>query len=189
MNSHLIANRRPGRTTTVIHIEGVGCAALAQAKYTRPIGEERTLSEVLRNGIAIATAFKQMSICRKCRSAARQRIAIAEKRTEIVEIGQAVARKVTADHPAIQAAMRRKRATTASAPKPEVKTVPLVIEMASTARYASVHHKGCRTVKDPMDLGRAATVSEIPDLIMDATGWDEFTLDDLTLCLCANTRL
>jgi hypothetical protein len=160
MNSHLIANRRPGRTATMIHIEGVGCAALAQAKYTRSLGDERELSEVLRNAIALATAFKQMHVCRKCRAAARQILAIAAK-----------------------------RAATLPAPQPEVKTVPLVIEMADTVRYSSIHHKGCRSVEDPMDLGRAANASEIPGLVMNATGWDDYEAHDLYLCACAKTRL
>jgi hypothetical protein len=144
----------------MIHIEGVGCAALAQAKYTRTLGDERELSEALRNAIALATAFKQMSVCRKCRATARQILAVAAKRA--------------ASQPVVQV---------------EVKTVPLVIEMANTVRYASVHHKGCRSMKDPMDLGRAVSATEVPGLIMEVTGWDEYTMDDVTFCPCAKTRL
>lgn len=160
MNTHLIANRRPGRKATMIHIAGIGCPALAQATHTRPLGDAWELSEVLRNALALANTFKQVSICRKCRSAARQRIAIAAKLAEKV-----------------------------SAPEPEVTTVPLVVEMGDSVFYGAIHRKGCRSVEDPMNIGDASDLSEVPDLLMDATGWDDYTVEELTFCPCAKTWL
>lgn len=82
MTYNLISNSRPGRKAEVIHIAGLNCPALARAKYIRDMGNNGSddLGEALRGASAIAAAFLPVTVCRKCRSAARRHMQAAGKR-------------------------------------------------------------------------------------------------------------
>lgn len=84
MTYNLISNSRPGRKAEVIHIADLGCSALARAKNPRDMGNHGSddLGEALRGATAIAAAFLPVTVCRKCRSAARQILAVQKRRTE-----------------------------------------------------------------------------------------------------------
>lgn len=84
MTYNLISNSRQGRKTEVIHIADLGCSALARAKnpLDMPNLASDDLSEAIRVADRIAAAFLPVTVCRKCRSAARQILAIQKRRTE-----------------------------------------------------------------------------------------------------------
>lgn len=81
---NLVSNSRAGRKAEVIHIAGLDCSALARAKNPQDIPNlgSTDLGESLRIADGIASAFLPVTVCRKCRSAARQILAIQKRRTE-----------------------------------------------------------------------------------------------------------
>jgi len=52
----------------------------------------------------------------------------------------------------------------------------LVIEMddSVSAKYATIHRKGCRDVRDPESLGEVTTYTGLADAIYEHIGWSEY---------------
>lgn len=85
MTYNLISNSRPGRKAAVLHIANLGCSALARAKNPLDLGNNGShdLGEALREASAIAAEFPPVTVCRKCRSAARRHKQATTKRVSL----------------------------------------------------------------------------------------------------------